>query len=63
MINYNYKADGFFRRKQYPSVAGLIGGNIILDCWTKKHRTAEEVLQAWNRELMDDGDERTEVCS
>ena len=63
MIDYNCKVDRLFRQKQYPSVAGLIGGNVILDCWTKKHRTAEEVLEAWDKEMMDNGDEKTEKCS
>ena len=52
MVEYVSKVDGLLRREQYPSVVGLVGGNVVMGCWTKTYKCAEDVLAAWDREVM-----------
>lgn len=46
MLNYEEEVNRLFRIEKYPDVTELVGGKIILGCWTKKYKTAEKVLGA-----------------
>ncbi|KAJ5594874.1 kinase-like protein, partial [Penicillium hispanicum] len=46
MLEYTTKVNELFLQGQYPSVAGLVGGNVIMGCWLKKYKTVGEVLIA-----------------
>lgn len=52
MLEYVSRVDTLFRQKKYPSIAGLVGGNVIMGCWTKKYKSADDVLTAWDKDAM-----------
>lgn len=35
---------------KYPNLSGIVGERVILGCWTKRYKTAEEVLCALEKE-------------
>jgi serine/threonine protein kinase len=37
---YDEKVNELFMKREFPSVENLVGGDIILDCWTEKIRDA-----------------------
>jgi len=50
--NYEERVDGFFRRRVWPNVEGLTGGNIMIGCWRKEYNTVEAILRAQKAELL-----------
>ncbi|KAI9849702.1 MAG: hypothetical protein M1837_002828 [Sclerophora amabilis] len=43
-LDYVDKVNLLFSQGQYPEVAGLVGGEVIMGCWTRKYSTAQQVL-------------------
>ena len=52
MDKYNQKVDLLFKQGKFPDVGGLIGGKVVMGCWTKKYSTAEEILCALEVEML-----------
>jgi serine/threonine protein kinase len=50
---WEYEDRGMASMKQgrYPDVGGMIGGTIMMSCWTKQYVTADEILQALKVEM------------
>ena len=44
---YEQEVHALFRQRIYPDVSTLLGGEVILGCWKKKYKTAQEVLDAF----------------
>ncbi|KAI9752907.1 MAG: hypothetical protein M4579_005425 [Chaenotheca gracillima] len=56
-ITYEKEVAEAFQQQNYPDVTRVAGGDVILACWMTKFLTAEEVLQALDRDMLppDDG--------
>jgi serine/threonine protein kinase len=54
-LDYVDKVEMFFRKMQYPDVTELVGGKVIMGCWTKKFTTAEQVLDALKTQMSTSG--------
>ncbi|ATY58862.1 kinase-like domain [Cordyceps militaris] len=50
-IAYEEEIARAFNNGRYPDVTRILGGRVILACWTKQYSTADEVLRALDREL------------
>jgi len=50
-IAYEKELAEAFNEGKYPDMTRIIGGSVILACWTKQYLTAEEVLRALEREI------------
>jgi hypothetical protein len=46
MLDYFTTVEKLFYQGQYPAVADLVLGHVIMDCWLKHYETAEDVLKA-----------------
>jgi hypothetical protein len=57
MDKYDQKVDLLFRQGDFPNVGGLIGGKVVMGCWTKKYSIAEEILCALEAEMPMNDDE------
>jgi len=51
-ITYEKELAEAFNEGRYPDVTRIVGGSVILACWTKQYSTAEEVLRALEREVQ-----------
>ncbi|KAI9675000.1 MAG: hypothetical protein M1817_001406 [Caeruleum heppii] len=43
-----------FGQSRYPDVTGLVGGDAIMGCWTKRYATAQEVSNVLSTQLSPD---------
>jgi len=53
MASYDQQVEELFRLARFPNVEGLVGGKVILGCWTKKYTCADYVLQALDLETRE----------
>lgn len=51
-ITYEMEVSKCFSQGEFPDVTKLVGGSVIMGCWTKQYATAEEVLYALDREMQ-----------
>jgi hypothetical protein len=49
--DYEMEVHKHFSQGEFPDVTRLVGGGVIMGCWTKKYATAEEVLHALDTEM------------
>ena len=59
---YDEKVDALFMKREYPSVDGLQGGDIISDCWTKKIRDAGIIVARYAALIRMRSQERAREC-
>lgn len=59
---YDEKVDALFMKREYPSVDGLQGGDIISDCWTKKIRDAGVIVARYDALIQMRNQERAREC-
>ena len=52
-FKYDAEVSELFFHGKYPSVAGLIGGGVIMGCWLKQHQGAAGVLKALDKEMYE----------
>lgn len=45
MEEYRQNVDGLFERREFPIVAGLFAGEIIMRCWRNQYASANDVLR------------------
>ncbi|PFH60896.1 hypothetical protein XA68_10141 [Ophiocordyceps unilateralis] len=50
-IAYEEEIAEALNQGKYPDLKGIVGGTVILACWTRQYGTAEEVLRALEREM------------
>jgi len=53
---YQRMVNSLFRQRKFPDVTGLIGGRVVMGCWTKKYRTVQGILRALEVEMPIDDD-------
>jgi len=41
---YEAVADGFLSRDEFPNISRLAGAGVIMNCWKRKYKSAQEVL-------------------
>jgi hypothetical protein len=46
---YGDRVNGSFMKKEFPCVEGMVGGDIIYDCWFEKVRDAGVIVSRYNR--------------
>ena len=51
---YESMVNSLFRQRKFPDVTGLIGGKVVMGCWTKKYGTAQEILHALKVEMSNE---------
>lgn len=50
-LDYVDRVNLLFGQRQYPDVTELVGGKVIMDCWTKEFTTAKQVLDALDNQI------------
>ena len=50
---YEDRVMASMKQGRYPDVGGMIGGTIMMGCWTKQYVTADEILQALKVEMRE----------
>jgi serine/threonine protein kinase len=48
---YQRMVNSLFRRRKFPDVTGLIGGRVVMGCWTKEYGKVQEILRALEVEM------------
>lgn len=54
MDEYDQRVDLLFKEGKFPDVGGLVGGKVIMGCWTKKYSSAEQILRSLEVEMLID---------
>jgi len=50
---YEDRVMASMKQGRHPDVGGVIGGTIMVGCWTKQYVTADEILQALKVEMRE----------
>lgn len=45
MEQYESRVDGLFKKGIFPDTKGLLGGEIMLGCWTQKYSNVDDILR------------------
>ena len=48
---YEDGVEASWRKGMYPGMEGVIGGEVMMGCWTKQYITAEDILQGQKVEV------------
>lgn len=54
-----------FNNDKYPDVTEIVGGDVILGCWTERYTSSEDVMRALEKEMPipGDGDDSLETSA
>ena len=52
MLDDDKKVAKLFCQQQYPCVDDLAGGEVMRGCWLKQYTSAEDIVEAIDREMM-----------
>lgn len=48
---YQRMVNSLFRQRKFPDMTGLIGGRVVMGCWTNEYGTVQEILRALEVEM------------
>ena len=53
-FEYQRNVNFLFSQRKYPDVTGLIGGKVVVGCWTREYKTVKDVLRVLEVEMSVD---------